>query len=205
MGAPLNAHSATASLARAAPTGGRCARPASSPFCMTCTSSAADISAKSPVPSLVSPCASAPPPYSRPPPSFNRRLRWLPALPCVVSGDGSSIDRRLRMRSPPVTPAALLAILVPLRATARYSATIGSCIEIDIFLQNTDILYSLTISRVLAPASVAPHLVPRPAPRPSMCYEPCAKKERALRCMPVSQLGEMPSHAHPLYDARPHP
>ena len=30
MGAPLNAHSATASLARAAPTGGRCARPASS-------------------------------------------------------------------------------------------------------------------------------------------------------------------------------
>ena len=30
MGAPLNAHRATASLARAAPTGGRCARPASS-------------------------------------------------------------------------------------------------------------------------------------------------------------------------------
>ena len=30
MGGPLNAHSATASLARAAPTGGRCARPASS-------------------------------------------------------------------------------------------------------------------------------------------------------------------------------
>ena len=30
MGAPLKAHSATASLARAAPTGGRCARPASS-------------------------------------------------------------------------------------------------------------------------------------------------------------------------------
>ena len=35
MGAPLNAHSATASLARAAPTGGRCARPASSPHYQT--------------------------------------------------------------------------------------------------------------------------------------------------------------------------